>query len=256
MKKILFILLVILGANNDIQAQSNVSFKNHHLIFNGDISSGSPYTIAASSVITGLVNYYLLNDAFFENSFAYSIYSTNVDGLKAKTMNPMGLTASELFNNLQAGLKLGYQTYSPEFFNCGIYASAHYKLDQFKVGYNDDSMQKHRAQRFLFGATALFSLGSMEQSSRIVIEAGIRYSMGLSYKSPLGNDKKQLNDGLVSHFAIKVASRGMWQNLGIYADINHFNMWKDFRSGQKLDNLTFGITWTITPQQVDERKDL
>ena len=150
-------------------------------------------------------------------------------------------------------LKIGYQTYSPEFVNAGIYASAHYKLDQFQVGVDDDHMANHRAQRVLVGATALLSLGSMGQASRVIIEAGCRYSLGLAYKSPLGTDKKQLNDGLVSHFAIKLASRGMMQNVGIYADINHFNLWKDFRPNQKLNNMTFGLTWTITPQQVDER---
>ena len=79
--------------------------------------------------------------------------------------------------------------------------------------------------------------------------------MALAYKSPLGDDKNQLNDGLVSHYAIKLASRGMWQNIGLYADINHFNMWKDLRPGQELNCYTFGITWTITPQQVIDRKD-
>lgn len=255
MKKIVILILFIGGLWGNMQAQSNVRFKNHHLIFNGDIASGNPYMIAASSVVTGLANYYLLNNAFFENSFAYGLYSTNVDGLKVKTMKPMGVTASELFNNIQVGIKLGYQTYNPEFFNCGVYASGHYKIDQFKVGYDDDNMQKHRAQRALLGVTALLSLGSMDQPSRVIIEAGLRYSLGLSYKSPLGDDKNQSNDGLVSHFAIKLASRGMWQNIGVYGDINHFNMWKELYSNKKLNNYTLGITWTITPQQVDERKD-
>lgn len=250
MKNSLVLILSLFCATTIIQAQSDVRFKNHHIIFNGDIASGNPYVMAASSVLTGLANYHLLNDAFFENSFIYGIYSTNVDGLKVRTMNPMGLNASELFNNIQVGIKLGYQTYSPEFFNCGIYASAHYKLDQFKVGYNDDNMQKHRAQRILLGINALLSLGSMDQPSRVIIEAGLRYSLGLAYKSPLGNDKEQLNNGIVGHYAIKIASRGMMQNIGVFADINHFNMWKDLRPNQKLNNYTLGITWTITPQQV------
>lgn len=255
MKKILIFLFVTMVAGSNGFAQTNYRFKNQHLIFNGEIASGNPYTIAVSSVITGLANYYLLNDAFFENTFAYGIYTTNVNNLKVKTQNPMGLTARELFNNLQAGIKLGYQTYNPDFFNIGIYGSAHYKIDQFKVGYNEDNMSNHRAERVLFGATALFSLGSMKQPSRVIIEAGLRYSIGLAYNSPLGDDKDQLNDGLVSHFAVKLASRGMWQNIGLYADINHFNMWKDFRPNQELNNYTFGITWTITPQQVVQRKD-
>ena len=253
MKKTFILIIIATVFCTSVKAQSNVRYKNHNLIFNADIAAGNPYTIAASSVITGLANYYLLNDAFFENSFAYGIYTTNVEGLKARTLNPMGLTASNLFNNFQIGLKLGYQSYNPDFVNYGFYASAHYKIDQFNVGYDDDNMNKHRAQRALLGATALLSLGDMSQSSRVIIEAGLRYSLGISYKSPLGDNKSQLNDGIVSHFGIKLASRGMLQNIGLYADINHFNMWKDFRPNQELNNYTIGITWTITPQQVDER---
>ncbi|MCD8296975.1 MAG: hypothetical protein LUC88_05320 [Prevotella sp.] len=223
------------------------------MISNIELASGSPYTFAASSIITGLANYYLLNDAFFENSFIYGLYTMNVDGLKARTMNPMGITASEFFNNIQAGYKIGYQTYNPEFFNCGIYASADYKLDQFKIGTDHDDMQRHRAQRILVGATALVSLGSMDKPTRIIIEAGCRYSIGLSYKSPMSDDNSQLNNGLISHFAVKVASRGMLQDIGIFADINHFNLWKDYNPGQKLKNITLGFTWKITPQQADKR---
>lgn len=166
----------------------------------------------------------------------------------------MGLSARELFNNVQAGFKLGYQTYSPEFVNFGIYASAHYKLDQFKVGYKSSDMDGHRAQRALIGATALISLGSMESPSRVIIEAGCRYSLGLSYKSALGDDKDLPSDGFVSHFAVKLASRGLLQDIGIYTDINHFNMWNDYKPGHKLNDVTFGIVWKITPQQADNRR--
>lgn len=254
MKKVFLILIVLLTPTIGTKAQSNIHFKNHNLIFNCELASGNPYLFAASSVVSGLANYYLLNDAFFENAFAYGIYSTNVDNLKASTQNPMGLTARELFNNVQMGLKIGYQTYNPEFVNFGIYASAHYKLEQFKVGYNDDAMSPHRAQSALIGATALLSLGSMGQSSRVIVEAGCRYSLALAYKSPLGDDKNQLNNGLVSHFALKLASRGLLQDIGVYADINHFNMWKEQRPNQKLNNVTLGITWKITPQDADDRR--
>ena len=92
----------------------------------------------------------------------------------------------------------------------------------------------------------------MEQANRVIIEAGCRYSIGLNYKSSNPNNDLSLNNGLVSHFAIKVASRGMLQNLGVFADINHFNLWKT-QDGRKLNNYTFGLTWTLTPQQIDER---
>ncbi|MBQ8362025.1 MAG: hypothetical protein IJX44_08790 [Bacteroidaceae bacterium] len=255
MKKIILFALVSISVFQNSYSQSYERIKNHNLIFNCDIASGNPYTIAASSILTGLTNYYILNDAFFENSFAYGIYSTDTDNLKVKTLNPMGITARELFNNMQVGLKLGYQTYSPEFFNFGLYSSAHYKVEQFEVGYNDDNMDYHRAQRMLFGATALFSFGNMGQASRVIVEAGCRYSMRLGYTSPLGEEKKQLNNGLVSHYAVKFASRGLWQNIGIYADINHFDLWNDSYRDSKLKNVTIGITWTITPQQADSRRD-
>lgn len=253
MKKFLLSILILLSCGASSYAQSRVGIKNHNLIFNCDLGFGNPYTTAVSSVVTGLANYYILNDAFFENSYIYGIYPTSIDKLTVKTQNPMGLNARELFNNVQAGLKLGYQSYSPGFFNAGIYATGHYKIDQFKLGYSNDNMFNHRAQRVLVGATALLSLGSMEQANRVIIEAGCRYSIGLKYASSNPNDEVSLNNGLVSHFGIKVASRGMLQNLGIFADINHFNLWKNVTGG-KLNNYTFGLTWTITPQQVDYRK--
>lgn len=252
-KKILFFLLFGLSVCI-VYAQSDIRLKNHHIIFNGEIASGNLYTMAISSVMTGFLNYYLLNDAFFENSFSYTLYSPNENNIKIKTLNPMGLTASELFNNVQTGIKLGYQTYRPEFLNAGVYVSAHYKLDQFKVG-NGDNISHHRTQRALFGVNGLISLGSMEQPSRVIIEIGLRYSLPLAYKSPVGWIKERLNDGFVSHYAVMVASRGMWQNIGIYADINHFDLLKNFDSGKRLNNYTFGITWTITPQQVNDRKN-
>lgn len=95
----------------------------------------------------------------------------------------------------------------------------------------------------------------MDKATRVIVEAGVRYSLALAYKSPIEEDKNQLNNGLVSHYAIMLAGRKMWQNVGIYADINHFDMWKNLYPNRKLDNYTFGITWTITPQQVDKRKD-
>lgn len=254
MKKTLILVTLLICLTITSAAQSNIRIKNHNLIFNGDIAFGNPYTTAVASTLTGLANYHLFNDAFFENSFIYGLYDTNVDNMKVKTLNPMGVTARELFNNVQAGIKLGYQTYNPEFVNYGIYASAHYKLDQFQMGYSDDNMTKYRAQRILLGATALLSLGSMEQPSRVIIEAGCRYSIGLDYNTPEGRNKDMLNDGLVSHFAIKLASRGMMQNIGVFADINHFNMWKN-SGDRKLNNYTFGLTWTITPQQMNDRKD-
>ena len=253
MKKYIFVLLCLLALPNMLSAQSDLRIRNHNLIFNAELNTGNVYSFAASSVVTGLMNYYLLKDDFFENSFVYSFYQTDIDGMKIRAKNPQGLAAYEVFNNLQGGIKIGYQTYRPEFFNFGVYASGHYKLEQFDVEENS-LKSKHQIQRVLCGATALLSLGSMEQASRVIIEAGLRYSIGVKYESPWGNDKSMLNNGLVSHFAIKVASRGMMQNLGLFADIGHFDLFKNLGSNQKVRDYVIGFTWTITPQQADDRR--
>lgn len=255
MKKTLGLLLFfLLAVINSANAQRDNHIKNHNLILNADVGFGSPYTFALSSVATGLANYYLFNDAFFENSYIYSLYSAKPDGLKARTMNPMGLSAYNLFNNVQAGMKVGYQTYTPESFNFGIYGSVHYKLDQFEIGVDTDHMTRQRADRLLLGATALLSFGSMEEASRVIVEIGERYSLPLSYKSSFSDSIDQLNSGFISHFAIKLASRGLMQDVGVFVDVNHFNLWKDFRPDYKLNDVTFGISWKITPQQAGDRR--
>lgn len=255
MKRIISLLLLFsLSIGVSVNAQREDHIKNHNFILNADLGFGNIYSFALSSVATGLANYYLFNDAFFENSFIYSLYSAKPEGLKVRTKNPMGLTACELFNNVQAGVKIGYQTYTPETFNFGFYGSVHYKIDQFEIGMNNDNMMRQRANRLLMGVTALFSFGSMDKASRVILEVGERYSYGLSYKSLASDSKDQLNNGFITHFAIKLASRGMMQDIGIFVDVNHFNLWKDYRPGYKLNDVTFGLTWKITPQQADYRK--
>ena len=253
MKRIIIVAVAIMALATDLQAQRVEKIRNHNLIFNVDVTSGNVYAFAASSAVTGLANYYLFRSAFFENSFAYSFYSTNVSGLDARTLNPMGMTARELLGNIGVGLKLGYQTYHTGFFNYGAYATAHYKSDRLKVGYDSDSMTHHHAQRALLGGAALLSLGSMEQPSRVIVEAGLRYSLPIAYSSPESDDNIRQAGGLATHFGVKLASRGLLQNVGLFADIDHFSRWKNHPQGHKLKDWSIGITWTITCEQADNR---
>ena len=80
-----------------------------------------------------------------------------------------------------------------------------------------------------------------------MVEGGLRYSMVLDYKGPLANDKQDLRNGLVSHYAITVKGSNAIQNFGIFADINHFNLLKDDQS--KLNMITIGLMWSVTPGQ-------
>lgn len=246
MKKILSLVILTILCCCNIYGQQVEKIRNHNLIFNGEVAFGNLYSALVSSGV-GAING-LLNTPFFENSLIESVYSTKANELTVKPMKYYGVTARDLFGDMQFGIKLGYQTYNSGFFNCGAYASAHYGLHQFNVETGMET-QRHRAQRALLGATARFSFGTMEQSTRVIAEAGIRYSMALAYKSPLSTDKDQMGSGLASHYSVMLAGPQYLQNVGIYVDVNHFNLWKDYGQGAKLNHYIVGITCTITIQQ-------
>lgn len=248
MKKFLSLFMIASLCCGNVHGQQEDVIRNHNLIFNGEVAFSNLYSWLVSAVATGAVNG-LLNTSFFESSLIESVYSTKTDNLTVKPMKYYGGTANDLFGDMQFGIKLGYQTYNPGFFNIGAYASAHYRLSQFRVETDKDT-QKHRTQRALLGITARFSLGSMEQSTRVIVETGVRYNLALAYKSPMGTDKDQTRSGLSSHYAIMLAGPRYLQDVGIFVDVNHFNMWKDYGFVEKLNHYTVGLTWRVTIPQI------
>lgn len=250
MKKFLSLFMVAALYCGNVQGQQEDVIRNHNLIFNGEIAFSNVYTWLVSSSAAGAING-LLNTSFFENSLIESVYSTKTDDLTVKPMKYYGATANDLFGDMQLGIKLGYQTYNPGFFNIGAYASAHYKLSQFRVE-TDRNTQKHRTQRALLGITTRFSFGSMEQSTRVIVEAGVRYNFALAYKSPMSTDKDQTRSGLSSHYALMLAGPRYLQDVGVFVDVNHFNMWKNTGYGEKLNHYTIGLTWRATIPQTNK----
>lgn len=250
MKKFLSLFMVAALYCGNVQGQQEEVIRNHNLIFNGEIAFSNVYPWLATSLAMGAVNG-VLNTSFFETPLLESVYSTKADDLTVKPMKYYGATANDLFGDMQLGIKLGYQTYNPGFFNIGAYASAHYRLSQFRVETDKDT-QKHRTQRALLGITARFSFGSMEQSTRVIVETGVRYNMALSYKSPMSTDIDQTRSGLSSHYGIMLAGPRYLQDVGVFVDVNHFNMWKNTEYGEKLNHYTVGVTYKATLQQVNK----
>ena len=259
MKKLgLFVLSVSLFGLLPIHAEGGLNTsraKNHNLYFHIDFGSGNIYPTVIS-MATGYFNY-LLDRPIFETSYNYSFITAKYgnEKLDTKHYDFNGLTARDLFNDIEAGIKLGYQTYTPDLFNVGIYGSVHYKLDQFMVkGYNESDYQSQNIHRVLLGATAFTTIGKMDNALKVTLEAGCRYNIGCLYKVNSVKMDDALNNGLSSHFAIKFAGEEIYQNIAIFANFNHFNLLKAPINGvDKINMWSIGITWSLTPVQIDSK---
>ncbi len=242
MKKILILALSLMAVEQ--------TYSQSHLYYKLDVGTNHIYSFAVANLATGWLNA-LTDRMLFDNAYSYT-YLNDLDntGYKSKQYSITGITAREFFSDVTAGAKIGYQSASPEVFNWGLFASAHYRVNQFKSSINNIDDELHNdIQRLLLGGGILLSFGDIESSTRLTFEAALRYEMPLSYKGLYGNSTNLLNKGLSSHFAIRVNGYGVLQGLGIYADIPHYEIFKDRESGN-LKMYTFGIIYTITPWKI------
>lgn len=242
MKKSILLALVIILAGQ-IHSQS-------HLYYKLDVGTNHIYSFAISNLATGWLNA-LTDRMLFDNAYSYT-YINDIDnkGYDSKQYSITGITARELFSDVTIGAKIGYQSASPSVFNWGLFGSAHYRVNQFKTLSNtSDAILHNDLQRLLLGGGALLSFGNIESSTRLTFEAALRYEMPLGYKGYYGKDTNFLNNGLSSHFALRVNGSGALQGLGIYADIPHYKLFKDNSTGN-LKMYTFGIIYTITPWKI------
>jgi len=169
MKKRIFTLIVLALALTNIMTVSaqggrnREKAKSHNLYFRVETASGNIYPVV-TSMVTGLFNYWL-DQPIFETSYNYSFLTAKYGNEKLDVKNHKfnGLTARDLFNDIQVGLKIGYQTYTPDLFNFGIYASGTYKIDQFQVkGFGETDYQNHNIHRAQLGLNAFTTIGRMD----------------------------------------------------------------------------------------------
>lgn len=254
-KKDVFLgLLTLMLTFNSVSAMAQRNF--YHRI---DVGSSNIYSFVGSNLITGYANY-LTHDILFDNSFTYSFYNGTYNGkdIKTKSYSMTGLTARELFGDCFAGIKLGYQSDYMSSVNWGLYASCHYKLNQFEAKWPDaQDYSGERAQYLKPGAGLFFTFGSVESQTKVQLEAALRYDMPMGYKGILGTKKDELKSGLSSHFAIKFAGYS-WISAGLYMDICHYDLYKDFKDAgkdSKFKMYNVGVTFTITPKRGEDIYD-
>lgn len=246
-KKVLTILLI---------GQSCMVFGQRNFYHRFDVGSSNIYTFAGSNLITGYANY-LSSSLLFDNSYSYSLYdgSYNDADIKTKKYEIIGLTAKDLFDDCFAGVKLGYQSDNMGSLNWGVYASAHYKINQFKMQLPGAAKYSGEcAQYFKPGVGLFLTFGSVESKTKVQIEGAVRYDIPISYKGYFGNKANELNTGLSSHFAIKLAGY-TWISAGVFADINHYVLYKNMRGDSKFKIYNFGLSFTITPKRMEDIYD-
>lgn len=264
MKTILRICLTILCTASVVHAEGrwNDQGKARHpsFYYGVDLTYGNIYTFAVSSCFIGVLNY-LINDTVFENGYEYVFHNVSPDS-NFKKNSLTGVKFNDLFNNFQGGIKLGYRTDFTGFTNIGLYGSAHYRLDNYLLSSDSGTgLASNRADRIIVGANLLLILGKIDSNFKVTAEAGLRYSLGINYKSPYGHDLQQINNGFISHYAVKFSGPSLLQNLGVFVDISHFNLLNEgyISNGilpyenMKFKPVTLGITWTITPHQALDR---
>lgn len=233
-------------------AMLSISAQNfYHRI---DLASNNIYTFVASNLISAGLNS-TTDDKLIDTSYQYTYVNTSGTDMKTSVhgYDIAGLTARDIFADVTAGAKLGYQSFNPGSFNWGIFGSAHYRVNQFKMEMNDLE-GRHNIHRLGLGGGLMFTFGSIERDSRVIVEAGVRYNIPIHYNGQWGDKASDiLNSGISSHFAIRIGGFNVLQGIGVFADISHYNLVKNSASipqRMKVRPYTFGITYTIMPWNV------
>ena len=201
------------------------------------------------SCVSGVLNY-VLDDAVSETSFEYPIYRQTAMADAFSRQYLLGVLANDLLHDFNGGLKLGYQSYSPELFNWGICLVGEYKREPYKWK-AAESEAGGLMSRVLAGGNLMFRFGEMGMSSLFTVELGLRYSYGLSHVNE-AIPSSTLNNGLVSHYALQVGGPGFFQDIKLFMDISHFKL-VDCPELQ-MSPVYVGLSWTVTPRQAQMRK--
>lgn len=256
---IISFICILLSSVNVIGQNYTPNYHSHNFYLHVEMNAGNIYPFAGWSILSGALNSALKYN-LFESGFAYDLYTGT--GNKTKNNSPIGFNAVNIFNHIQPGIKLGYYSdYINSPFNWGILATAGYKINQFKLD-NFGSYTRQNIQRMQLGALLLLAFGKNGASTQAMIEVGARYNIATNYKGGDIHDKNALTNGLSSHFALKFGGSGWLQNIGVFADFDHYTLYnKEYEiNGVKpfinnnLKNITIGVCVTVTPSQADRRR--
>lgn len=250
MKRLLIMLSFIVYGITVCSAQQ----LNRHTYFHIGIGSGENFwSFLTFRIAANMLNVFTESN-IFEHSVEYNIRSGDTEWGKMglKHYRPFGFQSNDMFQLVKPSIKLGYVSSLQGNVNWGVYGIAEYRYEQFKVSplKSDDDYSKQQMGRALLGGSAFVVFGGYTKGLHLMLEAGLRYNMGIDAKGVLGTNK-DFNNGLTSHFAVNVSGTKMYENCGIFVDVNHFDYLKS--SMCELKNVSVGVTLNFTFTQFEKK---
>ncbi len=153
-----------------------------------------------------------------------------------------------------------YSDYFNSSFNWVLVATAGYKMNQFRIA-EGETIDRQRIGRSQLATHLLLAFGKNGGWTQVMLELGAKYNIATTYKGFGITSTKALNNGISSHYALKFGGEGWLQNVGVFVDVDHYNLFnqKFDHAGQapfrnsSLKDMTFGISLVVTPTQADKR---
>lgn len=161
-------------------------------------------TIAANIPFTELTHRRTSRD-FALYQLHYMSFEDNGEAVDFKASNPYGLTAYDLFNDVECGLKVGWRGQESIL---GIYATGGYAINQYKLrflgehDYNKHKLQSWRAGLLLNLDFSKYFWENLEWGFAPFAEIGTTYVYNFKYKGPDDSNIDQINNGLRMNYAL------------------------------------------------------
>lgn len=238
------LLTVVLGCSLSASAQYNPWVIGLHT------SSTSLYTNTVLSLGEVFVNNLIANKMDGVTSYHFTVYNYHdlkMDGdqgdIRVKRNTFYGLTAFDLFNDFEVGLKFGWHELTSPF---GAYLYATYGMNQYKIELPEDTgYKRHELQNIRIGAE--FELTPLvdnlpDGGVSPILSVKTSYIKNFKYTGPEGFDLDMVNNGFRSTFAAGVTygEDGCYAAM-LFLDIVHYNIFKNLRTRDMNIGLRLGV---------------
>lgn len=213
-------------------------------------SSTSLYTHTILGLGEALVNNLIANKTdgvTYYHAMLYNYHDVAMEGpegdIRVKRNTFYGLTAFDLFNDFEVGLKFGWHEITSPF---GAYLYATYGMNQYKIEYPADTgYKRHELQNIRIGAEVELTplVGNLPDGGvSPIVSVKTTYIRNFKYSGPEGFDLDMVNNGFRSTFAAGVTygDDGCYSAM-VYVDVAHYNIFKDLKTRDMNIGLRLGV---------------
>lgn len=222
----LILAVTLLTTSMAANAQSDFNFN----VYGGSTNFwSSAFMQIPSNILSGIPYIFLDEENAIGGQLRYEFFDIKDDigKIKIDKGDYFGFKATDLFSNIQYGLKFGW---APRMSFFGVYISCAYQYRQFRAEMRDMGSTKYKMSSVRPGIgiritplTRLLEDGKWSP----IIELGTSYNYYFNVTAPFDNDKSQFNSGMVSTLAIGM--RNLSWSITAGAEIDHYNLFnKDY----------------------------